>query len=248
MVELAIALSLQEQGEGVDLANLQHGLQGFQGLQQLANLGGAGGFAGLQGLQGIAGMLGGAVEEPEAPPVGHHPQAGNYSDGGTASAPGSDDEEEEGSTAALDGSALRTPPAEAVGDGGPGSGAGSESGASANESIVGEQTISGRSSAYGEGGAASSTTSTSGVPRLPTAGTSGNQEISEWEVTNAKLHSLRLILLDQLVTFMPGLRNIGGVRCVPYMQVNHLLIDIDSKSISDVSLGHSYADYRFGRV
>ena len=39
MVELAIALSLQEQGEGVDLANLQ------QGLQQLAHLG-----PGLQGF------------------------------------------------------------------------------------------------------------------------------------------------------------------------------------------------------
>lgn len=47
MVELAIALSLQEQGEGVDLANLQ------QGLQQLANLGpGLQGFPALQGLAG----------------------------------------------------------------------------------------------------------------------------------------------------------------------------------------------------
>ena len=38
MVELAIALSLQEQeqGEGVDLATFQNGLQGLQqGLQQL---------------------------------------------------------------------------------------------------------------------------------------------------------------------------------------------------------------------
>ena len=53
MVELAIALSLQEQGEGVDLANLQ------QGLQQLANLGP--GLQGFPALQGLAGMLGGAV-------------------------------------------------------------------------------------------------------------------------------------------------------------------------------------------
>ena len=53
MVELAIALSLQEQGEGVDLANLQ------QGLQQLAHLGP--GLQGFPALQGLAGMLGGAV-------------------------------------------------------------------------------------------------------------------------------------------------------------------------------------------
>ena len=47
-----------------------------------------------------------------------------------------DDEEEEGSTAAMDGSALRTPPADAEPlEQEPGSGAGSESGASVNESI-----------------------------------------------------------------------------------------------------------------
>ena len=112
MVELAIALSLQEQGEGVDLANLQ------QGLQQLANLGP--GLQGFPALQGLAGMLGGAVGGLPAEEVAPEPEmvppqevAGNYSDA-TASAPGSDDdEEEEGSTAALDGSALRgTPPTE----------------------------------------------------------------------------------------------------------------------------------------
>ena len=86
MVELAIALSLQEQGEGVDLANLQ------QGLQQLANLGP--GLQGFPALQGLAGMLGGAVggipAEEVAPEPDLAPQqeaAGNYSDA-TASAPG----------------------------------------------------------------------------------------------------------------------------------------------------------------
>ena len=98
MVELAIALSLQEQeqGEGVDLATFQNGLQGLQqGLQQLANLGP--GLQGFPALQGLAGMLGGAVgglehvgdedqnnDVPEVVPG--HDAAGNYSDA-TASAP-----------------------------------------------------------------------------------------------------------------------------------------------------------------
>ena len=64
MVELAIALSLQEQnaegggGAGAEIAQLQQGLQGLQqGLQQLANLGGQA-FDGYPGLQGLAGILG----------------------------------------------------------------------------------------------------------------------------------------------------------------------------------------------
>ena len=64
MVELAIALSLQEQnpdgaaGPGAEIAQLQQGLQGLQqGLQQLANLGGQA-FDGYPGLQGLAGILG----------------------------------------------------------------------------------------------------------------------------------------------------------------------------------------------
>ena len=48
MVELAIALSLQDQGEGGVLQ------QGLQGLQQLANLG-----------QGLAGILGGRAEQED---------------------------------------------------------------------------------------------------------------------------------------------------------------------------------------
>ena len=49
MVELAIALSLQDQGEGGVLQ------QGLQGLQQLANLG-----------QGLAGILGGRPEQEDS--------------------------------------------------------------------------------------------------------------------------------------------------------------------------------------
>lgn len=58
-------------------------------------------------------------------------EAANFSDT-TASAAGSDDE---GSTAATDGSTLRTSPAEQ---------AGSESGGSGVESITGEHNVSGR--------------------------------------------------------------------------------------------------------
>ena len=94
MVELAIALSLQEQGEGgADIENLHQGLQGLQqGLQQLAHLGPA--LQGFPALQGLAGMLGGAVgglaRNLPDPNQGAQEPSG-YSDT-TASAPGSDDE------------------------------------------------------------------------------------------------------------------------------------------------------------
>ena len=253
MVELAIALSLQEQeqGEGVDLATFQNGLQGLQqGLQQLANLGP--GLQGFPALQGLAGMLGGAVgglqheHVPEVhgvEPVDHvaeavpHEAAGNYSDA-TASAPGSDDdeeeeeEEEEGSTAAIDGSALRTPPVEAE-PLQPGSGAGSESGASVNESIVGETTISGRSSAYEAETGACPTTSSGRLLALEgcvPGGSMMNPVENEFEATNVKLHALRLSLLDQLVNFLPSLREVGGPRCIPFIQVILMLTtDLDGK-------------------
>ena len=84
-------------------------------------------------------------------------------------------------------------------------------GASVNESIVGEQTISGRSSAY--------EAETGTVTSRPSQSLPLSSEASEWEATNAKLHSLRLSLLNQLVTFMPSLREVGGPRCIPFMQV-----------------------------
>lgn len=91
-------------------------------------------------------------------PVTHASEVGHFSDT-TASAAESDDE---GSTAATDGSTLRTSPAEQVSfvpvlfgnlitfyltQGGS---AGSESGGSGVESITGEHNVSGRSSAYGD--------------------------------------------------------------------------------------------------
>ncbi|XP_037079448.1 E3 ubiquitin-protein ligase UBR4-like [Pollicipes pollicipes] len=119
---------------------------GVVGRDALQNLGG-------QPLQNLLGAAGGA----EAGAAGA-PNEGHYSDT-TASAPASDDE---GSTAATDGSTLRTSPAEQAGSGG------SESGASVVDSIAGEHT-SGRSSTYGDAGhesaaGARSETSSVGAP------------------------------------------------------------------------------------
>lgn len=92
----------QDHEGGADLQVLQQGIQ--QGLQGLANLQGLQNIAGatLQSLQVLAAAQG------QVP--GQNQEAGHYSDT-TASAGGSDDE---GSTAATDGSTLRTSPAEQV--------------------------------------------------------------------------------------------------------------------------------------
>ncbi|XP_018338757.1 PREDICTED: protein purity of essence isoform X6 [Trachymyrmex septentrionalis] len=104
MVELAIALSLQDhEGGAADLQALRQGFQqGFpnlQGIQSLQNLSGST----LQSLQNLAAQ--GLVQVSNAAQA---QEGGHYSDT-TASAGGSDDE---GSTAATDGSTLRTSPAE----------------------------------------------------------------------------------------------------------------------------------------
>jgi E3 ubiquitin-protein ligase UBR4 len=277
MVELAIALSLQEQqGDHQLHDNLQQGLLGLQeGLEQLVNLGPE--LQHLPALQGLAGMLGGAIanannehgdprmipaiEEEEAaaavPAVmdaedvaaavagavggaaaaAIRQESNNFSDT-TASAPASDDE---GSTAAMDGSALRSPPAEPD----QGSGAGSESGASVIESIAGEQTISGRSSAYeadaGAGGISGDGRKVAAVGAVP--GSSGGsfnlqtEEECEFESNNIKLHALRLMILDQLLSYTPKLRDVGGVRSIPFMQVILMLTtDLDANEDKDKAI------------
>ena len=105
-----------DQGGG-QVPNLPSGLAG-----QLANNLGIN----LAGGQG-AGVLGLAVQGEEEMDLEEQPLSDT-----TASAPASDDEL--GSTAATDGSTLRTSPAEQGG----GSGAGSESGGSAVDSISGQ--------------------------------------------------------------------------------------------------------------
>ncbi|XP_062622353.1 E3 ubiquitin-protein ligase UBR4-like, partial [Saccostrea cucullata] len=193
MVELAIALSLQDQpGNSNSL--------GLQGL----------------GLNNVQSALQNAISIEEGP----------MSDT-TASAPGSDDEM--GSNAATDGSTLRTSPAEHAGS------AGSESGGSAIESIV-----SGRSSAYGDRDRESNTfgprseTSSVGIP-------SGSlqQEVDGTDVdadydASVRLHNLRLMIMERLLQYLPEMRNVGGVRVIPYMQVLLMLTsDLDSEEEKD---------------
>ena len=189
---IAIALSLQDQGDG---GVLQQGLQdlhqGLQGLQQLANLG-----------QGLAGILGGrgdqddsdaedAVEVEEAAAVVD--EAGHYSDT-TASAPGSDDEE--GSVSGQAG--------EAEGAESEGAAAGSDSGGSAENLPV-----SGRSSAYDVG-------------VVETVETVKKEEVEADQLdtdTEVRLSGIRQILLERLVGQLGQLREVGGARCIPFMQL-----------------------------
>lgn len=130
IMDIAIALSLQQHdGSGAEPA-LQH-------LQQ--------GLSNLQGMRNAAAQLQHAQQQLQAVAAAAAGGGGSSGSGGAAvsSAAGSDDE---GSNVATDGSTLRTSPAEPVGSGG------SESGGSGVESIGG---TSGRSSTYeGDGGGA----------------------------------------------------------------------------------------------
>ncbi|XP_042908898.2 E3 ubiquitin-protein ligase UBR4 [Parasteatoda tepidariorum] len=181
MVELAIALSLQDQPEdqpgGLNLQALSLAAQGSHHASSI--------------------------------------EGGHYSDT-TASAGASDDE---GSTAATDGSTLRTSPAEQGGS------AGSESGGSGVESIMGEHNVSGRSSAYGDNVPESITTGarseTSSVG-LPSSTMPQGEEGLEMDTdvdTSFRLHTLRLILLEKMLQYFPQLSEVGGVRAIPFMQV-----------------------------
>ncbi|XP_033353689.1 E3 ubiquitin-protein ligase UBR4 isoform X5 [Bombus vosnesenskii] len=252
MVELAIALSLQDHESGnADLQVLQQGFQqslsNLQGLENLQNLNGPA----LESLQVLAAQGLVQVQNTNSGQEG----GGHYSDT-TASAGGSDDE---GSTAATDGSTLRTSPAEQGGSGGSkgSESGGSESGGSAVDSMTGEHNVSGRSSAYGDNGpdsippiggigvnqAPRSETNSVGVPAAFTV--TEQEEGTEQEhateqendtscETTAKLHTIRLLLLDKLMRFVPNLTNVSGVLTVPFMQVLLMLTaDLDGQEEKD---------------
>ncbi|XP_074029001.1 E3 ubiquitin-protein ligase-like protein poe [Leptinotarsa decemlineata] len=199
MVELAIALSLQE-----------HDIGGEQN----------------QALQSLQVQLGNDVL---GHPIGQSAQAqeaANFSDT-TASAAGSDDE---GSTAATDGSTLRTSPAEQGGS------AGSESGGSGVESITGEHNVSGRSSAYGDNMQEAITlVSRSDTSSIANAagGSAESETVQQEEVeveteNSSRLHILRLQLLEKLIEYLPKLKNVDGVRSIPFLQVVlQLTTDLD---------------------
>ncbi|XP_069096233.1 E3 ubiquitin-protein ligase UBR4 isoform X5 [Pleurodeles waltl] len=209
MVELAIALSLQQDQQGSSSSAL--------GLQSL-------------GLSGQA-------------PSSSSLDAGTLSDT-TASAllmllaPASDDE---GSTAATDGSTLRTSPADHGGS------VGSESGGSAVDSVAGEHSVSGRSSAYGdttvEGHPAGPGSVSSSIGAISTVAGQhegdGSEPEGETETegdvhTSNRLHSVRLMLLERMLQTLPQLRGVGGVRAIPYMQVVLMLTtDLDGDDEKD---------------
>ncbi|KAK2587955.1 hypothetical protein KPH14_004040 [Odynerus spinipes] len=249
LIELAIALSLEDHEGAADIQTLRQGFQqaipNLQGLQSLQNLSGST----LQNLQALAaqGMV-------QAQSTAQSHEAGHYSDT-TASAGGSDDE---GSTAATDGSTLRTSPAEQGGSrGSKGSeSSGSESGGSAVDSMAGEHNVSGRSSAYGDNATADTiapvgvgvnqaartetisvgaTTSITTTEQGSTEQEQGTEQECDTTVEGAaKLHSIRLLLLDKLTQFIPDLTNVPGVLVIPYMQVILMLTsDLDGQDERD---------------
>ncbi|XP_060527250.1 E3 ubiquitin-protein ligase UBR4 [Cylas formicarius] len=208
IVELAIALSLQDQ----EMGNDQN--------QQLQ----------LQQLEAELRVAGQAAAQAQQ-------EAANFSDT-TASAAGSDDE---GSTAATDGSTLRTSPAEQGGS------AGSESGGSGVDSITGEHNVSGRSSAYGDDATVRANETPAGTSsaavqesacrpaqeREADAVRQADEQESDGE-NSPKLQALRLQLLEKLIEYLPKLKKAEGVRTVPFFQVVlQLTGDLDGQSERD---------------
>lgn len=114
---------------------------------------------------------------------------------------------------------FRTPPVEPD----HGSAGGSESGASVIESVGGleQASISGRSSAY-EIGTASGRTPAREMSEeamqfdFAESGASGTNH----ENYSLKLHTLRLKILEQLLGYVPQMRDIGGVSIILYQSWN----------------------------
>ena len=215
MVELAIALSLQDQGEGGVLQQgLQNLQQGLQGLQQLANLG-----------QGLAGILGGRAEaedDSDGDEQGEEVEevvevvedGGQYSDT-TASAPGSDDEGSIQGQAVHDNDDDRQSEEQVD--------RGSDSGGSIGESIGTENLpVSGRSSAGVE------------------VSSKKEEMMMEVEVDNdhdnVRLSGLRQVMIEKLVENFDKLREVGGARCIPYMQLTlAMAADLDPADSRDMA-------------
>ncbi|KAI1305186.1 E3 ubiquitin-protein ligase UBR4 [Halotydeus destructor] len=194
MAELAMALSLQDQ-------NLAEPSSPSMLVEAVGHVSGA--------VSAVASHAASGLQDDR----------GQFSDT-TASAAASDDE---GSTAATEGSTLRTSPtieqAPRLNE--------SEL-ASPSESVIGE---SGHSSAYGEEIASQPRTPFRGrMESLPETDTESS------ETWNRKLHSLRIVLLEKLIECLPSLREVGGVRCIPVMQVMLMLSsDLESEDEVDMS-------------
>ena len=103
--------------------------------------------------------------------------------------------------------------------------------------------MSGRSSAYGDTAPESATTgarsetSSVGMPSStmqPECCVFSDQVETDFDMSS-NLHALRLALLQRLVQYLPGLREIGGMRTIPFMQVSWI------KYVSDKLLGRNGA-------
>ena len=86
--------------------------------------------------------------------------------------------------------------------------------------------VSGRSSAYGDGvpesGITGARSETSSVG-MPSSSMQHEGDVSEAETdmdTSYRLHTLRLMLLERLFQYIPELHSVGGVRAIPFLQVN----------------------------
>lgn len=97
------------------------------------------------------------------------------------------------------------------------------------ESITGEHNVSGRSSAYGDNTQeinhlASRSESSIANTTVAIAEIEHTQsEDTEVEMENNRLHVLRLQLLQRLIEYLPKLKNIEGVRAIPFLQVRYNL-------------------------
>lgn len=93
--------------------------------------------------------------------------------------------------------------------------------------------MSGRSSAYGDNAPESTTmggrseTSSVGLPSASmhqeVEGEGEGSDHTEIDAANSlQLHSLRLKLLERMIQYLPELKDVGGVRAIPIMQVNKI--------------------------
>ena len=87
-------------------------------------------------------------------------------------------------------------------------------------------TVSGRSSAYGdtapEGGLASVRSETSSVGMASGMGATehyADDGVDADMDTGRKLHSLRVLLQTRMIDHIPHLKQVGGIRARPFMQV-----------------------------
>uniref|UniRef100_T1IY63 UBR-type domain-containing protein n=1 Tax=Strigamia maritima TaxID=126957 RepID=T1IY63_STRMM len=108
------------------------------------------------------------------------------------------------------------------------------------DSTAGEQNVSGRSSAYGDNVPESGTTgarsetSSVGAPSTSLQPEGEGSEVETDQDTNMKLHSLRLALLKSLLKYVPEMKQVGGVRSIPFMQVLLMLFsDLDGDEEKD---------------